>query len=128
MAEHSAVNRRVVGSSPTWGAIQHRNLRGSGVFLCVMRGFVIIRQKLSLQKAYFSRMLCAKGGGKMTHQQEEWRFLRNRAEQLYEEGDTRRALWLMRRINLQQEAFFVQALAQENVADNHPECPSAMEM
>ena len=25
MAEHSAVNRRVVGSSPTWGAIQHHD-------------------------------------------------------------------------------------------------------
>jgi len=68
----------------------------------------------------------------MTHQQEEWRFLRNRAEQLYEEGDTRRALRLMRRINLQQEEAFAQALSlEERHADKvsiQMEPPSVMEM
>ena len=33
MAEHSAVNRRVVGSSPTWGAIQNPPSFEGGFFL-----------------------------------------------------------------------------------------------
>ena len=32
MAEHSAVNRRVVGSSPTWGAEKVPENNGSGAF------------------------------------------------------------------------------------------------
>lgn len=68
----------------------------------------------------------------MTHQQEEWRFLRKRAEQLYEEGDLRRALRLMRRINLQQEAAFAQLLGQDpeqnGLGSVQPEAYSAMEM
>ena len=36
MAEHSAVNRRVVGSSPTWGA--RVPLRDERDFLCAEKG------------------------------------------------------------------------------------------
>ena len=37
---------------------------------------------------------------------EMWRFMRKRAEQLYEEGEVKRSLRLMRRINQEQaEAF-----------------------
>jgi len=44
---------------------------------------------------------------------EGWRFMRKRAEQMYEEGDVRRALWLMRRINQKQEEAFCRAAKQE---------------
>ena len=35
MAEHSAVNRVVVGSSPTWGAIPPQSSRRVFVFICL---------------------------------------------------------------------------------------------
>ena len=42
----------------------------------------------------------------MQEKHEEWRFMRRRAEQLFEEGDVKRSLRMMRLINRrQQEAF-----------------------
>ena len=45
MAEHSAVNRRVVGSSPTWGAIQKplKPPRVSAVFIFGSGAFLVLR-------------------------------------------------------------------------------------
>lgn len=42
----------------------------------------------------------------MDQNREEWRFMRKRAEQLYEEGEVRCALRMMARINLAQEKAF----------------------
>lgn len=42
----------------------------------------------------------------MEQSREEWRFMRKRAEQLYEEGEVRCALRMMARINLAQENAF----------------------
>lgn len=42
----------------------------------------------------------------MDQNHEVWRFMRRRAEQLYEEGEVRRALRLMRRINQAQTGAF----------------------
>lgn len=51
-------------------------------------------------------MLESKGGGSMKEYRDEWHFLRARAAQLFEEGDVRGSLRLMRTLNrLQCEAF-----------------------
>lgn len=44
---------------------------------------------------------------------ESWRFLRLRAEQLYEEGEVRLALRLMRDINRQQVLTFREMMQKE---------------
>ena len=49
MAEHSAVNRRVVGSSPTWGAVNR--------VLAIKHGFFFCRGKLLPQAAFFGCFL-----------------------------------------------------------------------
>ena len=41
MAEHSAVNRRVVGSSPTWGVKRKRIIRRMVLFLFLLRKFCL---------------------------------------------------------------------------------------
>ena len=48
MAEHSAVNRRVVGSSPTWGAKQKRPPVG-GLFAC-FHGSTALRPKVNSRR------------------------------------------------------------------------------
>ena len=55
MAEHSAVNRRVVGSSPTWGA-RMRLIERLGVFLVALAQKKTTsrageREKLKIQEA-----------------------------------------------------------------------------
>lgn len=45
--------------------------------------------------------------------QESWRFLRQRAEQLYKEGELRLALRLMRDINRQQTHAFQEMMQKE---------------
>lgn len=45
--------------------------------------------------------------------QEQWRFLRQRAQQLYEEGEIKLALRLMRDINRQQIRSFEQQTEKE---------------
>ena len=45
MAEHSAVNRRVVGSSPTWGAKEFRTLE-CAEFLRIFRFAVLLPDKV----------------------------------------------------------------------------------
>ena len=53
----------------------------------------------------------------MDQNREVWRFMRKRAEQLYEEGEMRRALRLMRRINQVQEEAFKRP-AENSIADD----------
>ena len=47
-------------------------------------------------------MLLSKGGRNMAEKRDEWCFLRLRAAQLFEEGDVKAALRLMRTINQEQ--------------------------
>lgn len=47
-------------------------------------------------------MLLSKGGRNMFEKQDVWCFLRLRAAQLYEEGDVKAALKLMKTINQEQ--------------------------
>lgn len=49
----------------------------------------------------------------MKDHREEWRFMRMRAEQLYEEGETAKALRMMRLINREQEKWF-QRISEED--------------
>ena len=42
----------------------------------------------------------------MQEKHEEWRFMRRRAEQLFEEGDVKRSLRMMRLINRRQQEVF----------------------
>ena len=59
----------------------------------------------------------------MTEKRDEWSFLRLRAAQLYEEGDAKAALRLMKRINREQ----VRLLEQENGANvNEPKIVSTL--
>ena len=39
LAEHAAVNRRVVGSSPTWGAKEESKVKPFSLLFCVKRAF-----------------------------------------------------------------------------------------
>ena len=48
----------------------------------------------------------------------EWRFMRLRAEQLYEEGEVKRSLRIMRLINREQEARFA-SLAKKTQTESH---------
>ena len=50
----------------------------------------------------FADILLSKGGRNMFEKQDEWSFLRLRAAQLFEEGDTKAALRLMKTINAEQ--------------------------
>ena len=49
----------------------------------------------------------------MDHNREKWRFMRDRAQQLFEEGDVKRSLRLMRLINAEQEERFARCMAEE---------------
>jgi len=49
----------------------------------------------------------------MDFTREKWRFMRTRAQQLYEEGDVKRSLRLMRLINAEQEERFQKYLEAE---------------
>jgi len=49
----------------------------------------------------------------MDFTREKWRFMRTRAQQLYEEGDVKRSLRLMRLINDEQAERFLQQLEEE---------------
>ena len=53
-------------------------------------------------------MLLSKGGRKMVEMREEWQFLQLRAAQLFEEGEVKKALRLMRTINAAQLCRFEQ--------------------
>ncbi len=50
---------------------------------------------------------------------EPWRFLRQRAEQLYEEGEVKLALRLMRDINRQQARSFEEEEKEKKIVSTH---------
>lgn len=54
----------------------------------------------------------------MVETREEWRFMQLRAAQLYEEGDVKGALRLMRCINLEQLGRFEQTEAEYEQTEN----------
>ena len=49
----------------------------------------------------------------MDFHREKWRFMRTRSQQLYEEGDVKKSLRLMRLINAEQEERFQKYLEAE---------------
>lgn len=51
-------------------------------------------------------ILLSKGGETMNQKQETWLFLQLRAAQLFEEGDSKGALRLMKQINREQQKRF----------------------
>ena len=51
MAEHSAVNRVVVGSSPTWGAIRHDDQKWSSCIFVIRKVACRIRRALLIKNA-----------------------------------------------------------------------------
>lgn len=78
-----------------------------------------IRQRLLLHAAASFDMLVSKEGENVKQNSDSWRFMRLRAQQLYEEGDTRRSLRMMRLINREQEARFEALLNREEGKQEH---------
>lgn len=62
----------------------------------------IIRQSFPLHPTCFAGILLSKGGRNMFEKRDEWCFLRLRAAQLFEEGNVKAALKLMKTINQEQ--------------------------